>query len=155
MRRLLLVLATATVMAGISVGAHHSFVAFYFEDQSIMIEGEVQEFRYRNPHSSLLFTAQTPDGRTLTYEAEWANPRRLGNIGINKDTLKPGDFVVVTASPSRQDSDNKVHLKSITRPADDWSFVGQDRRGRRGGGRVRPEGSERRRGARGRGDGRR
>ena len=70
MRYLLLALATATVMAGMSVGAHHSFATFYFEDQSITIEGEVQEFRYRNPHSSLLFTALTPDGRTLTYEAE-------------------------------------------------------------------------------------
>ena len=128
MRRTLLALATATLMAGVSAGAHHSFSAYYFEDRSITIEGEVQEFRYRSPHAILLFTVRTPEGQTRTYEAEWSNPRRLGGQGIQRGTLKPGDFVVVTGSPGRAGSENKVHLKGIRRPADGWSWKGRRRR---------------------------
>ena len=128
MRRTLFALAIATLVAGIPAGAHHSFSRYYFEDQSISLEGEVQEFRYRSPHAILLFTARTPEGQTRTYEAEWSNPRRLRSRGINEGTLKPGDFVVVTGSPGRAGSENKLHLKSIHRPADGWLWRGRRRR---------------------------
>lgn len=128
MRRTLLTAAIAAIMAGVPASAHHSFAAYYFESESISIEGEVQEFHYRSPHAMLLFNAKAPDGRTQTYAAEWGNPRRLGTQGINKDTLKPGDLVIVTGSPGREAADYKVHLKGIKRPADGWSWSGGRRR---------------------------
>jgi hypothetical protein len=82
--------AIAIALTGFHADAHHSFAAYYFESQSISLEGEVQEFQFRSPHAVLLMTARTPDGRMETYAAEWSNPRRLGSQGINKDTLKPG-----------------------------------------------------------------
>ena len=128
MRHRLLTMAIAFIMAGIPAAAHHSFAAYYFESQSISIEGEVQEFHYRSPHAILLFTARSPEGQMRTYAAEWGNPRRLGGQGIDKDTLKPGDRVVVTGSPGRVGSEYKVHLKGIHRPADGWSWSGGRRR---------------------------
>jgi hypothetical protein len=127
-RRTLLALAVAILMAGMSARAHHSFARYYLEDQSITIEGEVREFQYRSPHAILLFAVHTPDGSTRTYEAEWSNPRRLGGQGVDKGTLKPGDVVVVTGSPGRAGSENKVHLKGIRRPVDGWSWTGGRRR---------------------------
>ena len=124
MRRTLLTLAIASILAGIPADAHHSFAAYYFENQSISIEGEVQDFQFRSPHAILLFAARSPEGRVQTYSAEWGNPRRLGSQGVNKDTLKPGDLVIVTGSPGRTASEYKVHLKGITRPADGWSWRG-------------------------------
>ncbi len=128
MRRTLLALTFATLMTGMPAGAHHSFSRYYFEDQSITIEGEVREFQYRSPHAVLLFTARTPEGQTRTYEAEWSNPRRLRRQSIDAGTLKPGDFVVVTGSPGRAGSEHKLHLKGIRRPADGWSWQGRRRR---------------------------
>ena len=128
MRRTLLVLAVAIPMAGMSARAHHSFARYYLEDQSITTEGEVREFQYRSPHAILLFTVHTPEGSTRTYEAEWSSPRRLGGQAVDKGTLKPGDVVVVTGSPGRVGSENKVHLKGIRRPADGWSWAGRRRR---------------------------
>ena len=124
MRRALLTLAIASILAGIPAAAHHSFSAYYFEDQSISIEGEVQEFQFRSPHAILLFAARSPEGRVQAYAAEWGNPRRLGSQGVNKNTLKPGDLVIVTGSPGRAASEYKVHLKGISRPADGWSWSG-------------------------------
>ena len=96
MRGTLIALAVAILTAGVPVGAHHSFAAHYFEDQSVSIEGEVLGFQCRSPHAILRFAARTPEGPMRTYETEWSNPRRLGGKGINRGTLKPGDVVVVT-----------------------------------------------------------
>jgi hypothetical protein len=130
-RRILLTLAIAVMLAGITADAHHSFAAYYFENQSTTLEGEVQEFQLRSPHALLLFRARTPEGTLETYTDEWGNPRRLGEAGITKDTLRPGDLVVVTGSPGRNAAERKVHLKGIRRPVDGWAYGTARRRGTR------------------------
>ena len=125
--RTLAILGILLPAAGASLYAHHSFAAYYNESQSITLQGQVHELQFKSPHVLLMFNVQTPQGVAL-YTAEWANPRRLGG-SMNKDTLRPGDVVVVTGAPGRTASDNKVHLKSIHRPADGWSWGG-DQRGR-------------------------
>lgn len=127
MRGTLFALAVAAIVAAADAEAHHSFAAYYHESESTSIEGQVQEFQFRSPHAILLVAARTPEGRIETYAAEWGNPRRLGNQGITKDTLKPGDVVVVTGSPGRTPSEYKIHLKGIHRPADGWSWGGRRR----------------------------
>lgn len=124
MRRTLLSMAVGTLVAIVPLSAHHSFAAYYFEDQSITLEGVVQEFQLRSPHAILLFTAPDTAGRTQTFAAEWGNPRRLSTQGVTKETLKPGDIVTVTGSPGRTGSEYKVHLKGIHRPSDGWKWAG-------------------------------
>jgi hypothetical protein len=126
-RRILLSVTIAALVAVIPAAAHHSFSAYYFEEQSITLEGVVQEFQYRSPHAILIFTAPDPSGRTQTFAAEWSNPRRLSSQGITAATLKAGDVVIVTGSPGRTASEYKVHLKGIRRPADGWNWNGARR----------------------------
>ena len=127
MRRTLLSMAIGALVAVVPASAHHSFSAYYFEDQSVTMEGVVQEFQYRSPHAILVFTARDEQGRTQTYAAEWSNPRRLSGQSITAGTLKPGDVVIVTGSPGRTVSEYKVHLKGIRRPADGWAWNGRRR----------------------------
>jgi len=115
--------------SSLPLDAHHSFAAAYFEDQSVTITGTVAEFDYRSPHAWLHVMAADRDGQMRRYSAEWANPNRLTQQGVRKDTLKPGDQVVVVGSPGRTASDYKLHLKGIQRPADGWSW--RNNRGRR------------------------
>ena len=124
MRRILLSMAIGALAAAVPASAHHSFSAFYFEEQAITLEGVVQEFQYRSPHTILVFTAPDTTGRTQTFAAEWSSPRRLSSQGITANALKPGDAVVVTGSPGRTASEYKVHLKGIRRPADGWTWNG-------------------------------
>ena len=126
MRRILTVLGLG-LAAVMPASAHHSFAAYYFEEQSVTIEGVVQEFQYRSPHAVLVFSARDQEGRMQNYAAEWSNPRRLTGDGVTKDTLKPGDAVVVTGSPGRVASEYKLHLKGIQRPADGWAWRGNRR----------------------------
>lgn len=121
MTRMLLT-AAAAAAASLTLSAHHSFSAYYFEEQSVTLEGVVQEFHYRSPHAVLVFNAPDGEGQTRTYAAEWSNPNRLGRQGITRDTLKRGDAVVVTGSPGRNPIEYKLHLKGIRRPADGWSW---------------------------------
>jgi Family of unknown function (DUF6152) len=127
MKRLILALALVTVPVTGLVQAHHSFAAHYFEDQSTSIEGEVAEFAYRSPHAWLYIMVADQRGGKRRVGAEWASPDRLVRAGITKDTIKPGDYVIVTGSPGRNPADFAVHLKAIERPSDGWSWRPQPR----------------------------
>lgn len=113
------------LVLSVPLEGHHSFAAYYFEDRSMTIEGDVVEFDYRNPHAWVHVLTVDTSGRPQKYAAEWGNPRRLSERGVTKDTVRPGDRVVVTGSPSREASDFKLHLKHIERPADGWKWVGR------------------------------
>ena len=117
-------------LMGQPVAGHHSFANFYFESESIDIEGSVVEFEYRAPHAWVHLQGRDPSGREKTYSAEWSNPTRLERDGITKTTLKPGDYVRISGSPGRSPNENRIHLKRIERPSDKWKWE-QGRRGRR------------------------
>jgi hypothetical protein len=121
-------LALLALTAGSPASAHHSFAAFYNEDQSVSVQGTIVELAYKNPHAWVHFDARDNDGKVQRIGAEWANPGRLAQQGILQDTLKPGDHVIITGSPSRNPSEPKMHLKGIVRVSDGWKWAGRDRR---------------------------
>lgn len=123
-RSLLLVLFLGAAAAVSPLSAHHSFAAHYFEEQSVTIQGELVEFEYRSPHAWVHVMAPDERGTMRRYGAEWQNPNRLMQQGITKDTLKPGDRLVVVGSPGRNAGEYKMHLKGIERPADGWTWRG-------------------------------
>ena len=128
MTRTLLVLVAGALASSLSLEAHHSFSAYYFEDQSVTIRGELVEFEYRSPHAWVHVNVADAGGQTRKYSAEWANPNRLGQQGVGRDTLKPGDQVVIVGSPGRPGNEFKLHLKGIERPADGWTWRRRARR---------------------------
>ena len=129
MIRILTALGAAFCMAVVA-NAHHSFPAYYFEDQTVTIEGEVAEFEFRAPHVWLHVLARDADGQKQRFSAEWANPQRLARDGMTADHFKMGDVVRITGSPGRTASERKIHLKRIERPADGWTWGNNGNRGR-------------------------
>ena len=119
--RVSLALGLAVALGATTYG-HHAFSAYYFEDRTVSIECDVVAFDYVNPHTWLHVLARDNEGQMRKIGAEWSNPRRLGQQGVEKDTLQPGDRVVVTGSPSRDPSSYKMHLKRIERPSDGWRW---------------------------------
>jgi hypothetical protein len=105
-----------------SVSGHHSFAAYYFEDQSIEIAGDIVEVRFKAPHTWVHITSRDAAGAEKRYAAEWANPSRLERDGMTRDTLKVSDFVRIWGSPSRDPNDGRIHLKRIVRPSDGWEW---------------------------------
>jgi len=120
----LLVLGLGSLLGATAAYAHHSFARDYAEEKHISLEGDIVSFEYRNPHAWVYFTANDGSGALRKYGAEWANPRRLEQQGIAATDLKPGDHVVIGGAPSRSATTYNVHLKSIHRPADGWTWPG-------------------------------
>jgi hypothetical protein len=129
MNRLLLAFGLAILMEAVPAHSHHSFPAHYFEEQSITVKGELVEFEYKSPHAWVHVMVKDETGQTQRFSAEWANPNRLQQLSITKDTLKPGDLLIITGSPGRNASERKIHLKGIERPADGWNWRGRARQG--------------------------
>ena len=123
MRTTLVALAFAMAVPTVA-SSHHSFAAYYFEEQSVTIEGTIAEFAYRSPHAWVHVDVADAKGGATRFGAEWANPNRLTRDGITVDSLKPGDRVVITGSPGRNARENRIHLKRIERPADGWQWRG-------------------------------
>ena len=107
---------------GTRVQAHHSFAATYLEDQTVTIEGELVQFLFRNPHSFVHVMVKEQDGTMVRYAVEWGGAGQLGGQGVTRQTLKLGDFVVISGSPGRNAADHRVRMVSLRRPKDGFGW---------------------------------
>jgi hypothetical protein len=114
-------LAVIVIALGAPAAAHHSFAATYLEDQSVTIEGQIVQFLLRNPHSFVHVQVKEKDGTTNRYVVEWGSPADL-QPRVSRDTLRPGDEVVITGNPGRNPADHRMRLLSFKRPKDGWSW---------------------------------
>ena len=109
-------LAAALVGGAWVASAHHSFAATYLEDQSVTIEGELVQFLFRNPHSFVHVNVKQKDGSAMRYAVEWGGAGQLGGQGVTRETLKPGDHVIITGAPGRNPADHRLRMVSLHRP---------------------------------------
>ena len=126
MRRTI-VAALLTVGLGITAGSlygHHSFAATYKETETQKIEGNIVQFLFRNPHSFLHVDAPDEKGVMQTFAVEWGGGGQLGRQGVTRETLRPGDHVIVVGQPGRNPEDHRMRLVNITRPEDGWKWGG-------------------------------
>jgi len=123
-RTLLVALLAAALLAGGRAYAHHSFAATYFVDQEVTVEGTLTQFLYRNPHSFVKVEAKDDKGETVTWSVEWGGGAQLTQEHVTRDTLKPGDHVIVTGNPGRDPTEHRIRLHKIVRPSDGWKWEG-------------------------------
>ena len=114
-------LAVIVIALGAPASAHHSFAATYLEDQSVTIEGQIVQFLLRNPHSFVHVQVKEKDGTTNRYVVEWGSPADL-QPRVSRDTLRPGDEVIITGNPGRNPADHRMRLLTFKRPKDGWSW---------------------------------
>jgi hypothetical protein len=126
MKRLMLalVIAAAAFMSSGRAFAHHSFAATYFEDKTQKVEGKLVQFLFRNPHSFIQVEAEDETGMVQRYAVEWGAGGQLGRQGVTRDTLKPGDHVIIVGNPGRNPEDHRLRMVNITRPSDGWKWGG-------------------------------
>ena len=126
MKRSLIVLFAAGALAFSSRAyAHHSFAATYIEAESVTIEGDLVQFLFRNPHSFVHVMVKEKDGTMVRYAVEWGGTGQLAGQGVTRETLKPGDHVIITGSPGRNAADHRVRMISLRRPSDGFGWGGK------------------------------
>jgi hypothetical protein len=113
------------MLTGVRAYAHHSFAATYFEDKKVTVEGDLVQFLYRNPHSFVHVEVKDPKtNETVRWAVEWGAGGQLGRQGVTRETLKPGDHVIVVGNPGRNPEDHRLRMVNITRPSDGWKWGG-------------------------------
>ena len=120
MRKLLFLIVAASV-AG-SAYAHHSYGATYDVKKEVKLEGKLLQFVYRNPHAYVHMQAKDANGVEQRWAVEWAGTAQLSTAGVNKESLKVGDEIVVTARPSRVAGEFRVLMVNLRRPLDGFSW---------------------------------
>ena len=111
----------AAVFGWVSAAAHHSPAETYRVGERVTIEGELVTLIFRNPHSYLHVRA--PD--RAAHPRVWAVESGRGMLlrhALEDATLKPGDRVIVTGDPGRDDGQWRMRLRTITRPRDGWRW---------------------------------
>jgi hypothetical protein len=101
--------------------AHHSFAATYDESRTVEITGKIVVFSFRNPHSFVTVEVTDSNGKKVRWGVEGPGSTQLANTGVQNDTLRYGDEVVITGNPSRTPSEPKLRLRTMKRP-DGFTF---------------------------------
>jgi hypothetical protein len=85
---------------GGKLSAHHS-VAGYDTQKVITVRGVIKEFNWRNPHVYVVWDAKDENGKVVEWAGELSSPTTMIQQGMNRNSLKPGDEVLISLHPSR------------------------------------------------------
>ncbi len=100
-------------MFGGLVSAHHS-VAGYDTGKEVTLRGGVVEDNWRNPHVFVTWTVKDSSGKAVNWTGEMNSPTSMIQVGMNKNSLKPGDEIIVTANPSKTGNPLSIIRKITT-----------------------------------------
>lgn len=80
--------------------AHHGNSA-YDMSKTVAVKATVTKFEYSNPHAQVYYDVADDKGNVEHWVAETTNPAMLNRVGWSKETLKPGDQVVLFVNPNK------------------------------------------------------
>ena len=84
--------------------AHHGTQVSYQVDKTITLKGTVTEWAFAYPHPQIYFDVKDDSGNIQHWAAELLPaPIMMKNmhVGWSKESIKPGDQLVLTANPSK------------------------------------------------------
>jgi len=82
--------------------AHHAFAAEFDRDQPLEVTGTVTLVEWMNPHARFYVDVEE-DGKVVNYDFELGSPNGLMRRGWRRDSLLPGDVVIVAGWRARND----------------------------------------------------
>jgi len=121
-RTWLVALTVMLIATGVTARAHHSFASTYDESKTVKIEGKLVQFLFRNPHSFVHIMAPDDAGQMQRWAVEWGGAGQLGGQGVSRDTLKPGDVVIITGTPGRNPADHRIRMVTLRRLSDGFGW---------------------------------
>jgi hypothetical protein len=96
-----------------AASAHHS-VAGFDNKKEVVLKGTVVQFIWRNPHVLLLWDVKDENGKVTQWSGEMNSPTSMIQVGMNRESLKPGDEVLVTINPSKTNNPLAV-IRKVTK----------------------------------------
>ena len=121
MSKWILSLALGIGTAITAVQAHHSIAGAYDSKRELTVEGIVAQFHFVNPHPFVTVEVQTSGGGTERWKLEMDNRSELTDVGMTKETLKPGDRIVARGNPAYGQAQS-LYILRLDRPADGFRY---------------------------------
>ncbi|MGC4029369.1 MAG: DUF6152 family protein [Steroidobacteraceae bacterium] len=108
----LVLAASAVVLAAVPAAAHHSF-AMFDSKKTMVLEGTVKNFSWSNPHIWIDLVVKNPKGKDVEWAIEGSSVNSLSRKGWKRSSLKSGDKAVITINPLK-DGTNGGSLIEVT-----------------------------------------
>jgi hypothetical protein len=81
--------------------AHHAFAAEFDAKAPVLLRGKVTKVEWINPHAWIHILAENPGKTPSPWMVEGGTPNTLLRAGINRNSLKPGDEIIVRGYQSK------------------------------------------------------
>jgi Family of unknown function (DUF6152) len=88
------------LMGSAPLFAHHGNSA-YDMSKTVPMKATITKFEYSNPHTQVYYDVADDKGNVEHWVAETTNPAMLNRVGWSKETLKPGDQVILFVNPNK------------------------------------------------------
>ncbi len=116
------------VLVCVPLWAHHAFEAEYDRNQPVTMTGTVTLMEWMNPHIYFFIDVEDDSGNVTNWAVEGGAPNGLYRRGWRRDSLKPGDVVVVDGWLAR-DGSNSMNSSTVVRTSDNLRlFAGTSNR---------------------------
>jgi hypothetical protein len=112
MKRMLLTLFAAALLAVVPAAAHHSISAEFDLSKPVKFSGVIKKVDWTNPHIYTHVEVKEA-GKTTIYRVEGGPPNALFRQGWRKDTLKVGETVSVTGIRAKNPTSMNVGQATI------------------------------------------
>ena len=112
-RSLVAIAGATAVLAVTPVFGHHSFAAEYDSARPITLKGTVTKMEWMNPHARFYVEVKEEGGKASNWELELGSPNGLMRRGWTRNSLKPGDSIVVEGYVAK-DGSNLANARQVT-----------------------------------------
>ena len=113
MKRPLAALIVGFLLAPIPAIAHHAFAAEFDANKMITVKGTVNKVEWTNPHMWIYVDMKDEAGAVVRWQCEGGSPNTLTRQGWTRDSLKPGDQVVIEGYRAKNGS-NTCNSRVVT-----------------------------------------
>jgi hypothetical protein len=100
------------LLASLPAFAHHSFAAEYDRAKPVELKGTLISLEWVNPHAWIHLEVKDENGNVTKWDCELGSPNILLRNGWRKDTVKPGDVIIVSGNAAK-DGSNMANARTV------------------------------------------